>query len=71
MGLRALRDRRVVRAKRSHHRSGRVHPARVLQWFLQVAEEERLEEYERRWLSLSRTCAECSAILTRSVDVMA
>jgi hypothetical protein len=48
-----------------------VHPARLQRWFLEVPEEERLQEYWRRWRSFEYALAAFREGLARTVDSFA
>jgi hypothetical protein len=58
-------------APKKRHRRRRLHPVRVQRWFLELAEEERLEEYACRWQSFTDECAASASILARAVEVLA
>jgi hypothetical protein len=54
-----------------HRPRRRVHPARLQRWFLEVPEEERLQEYWRRWRSFEYALAAFREGLARTVDSFA
>jgi hypothetical protein len=53
-----------------HRRRRRLHPARLLRWFLELPEEERLEEYGRRWRSFKAACETFGEVLARAVETL-
>ncbi len=58
--------------RRRHHRQRRrLHPARVLRCFVEIPEEERLEEYRHRWRTFEAACEASGWVLTRTVEALA